>query len=582
MLVLIAITAPALQEVIPYVPFPSLPSAPLDEKNNGYGIAQQLCRARGAQGRLIWIDATANLDRVNTAEKIVTLVAKLKEVGFNTVVFDVKPILGETLYPSKFAPKLTEWVRPWATYKLPAEFDPLKVMSAECKRHGLSLIVSLNAFSEGHREFPQRGLAVEKPQWQTVLYENALTVDEQPLCDQPNVVEEGKLAIFTELSKLPKLAAGSFALALDKDGVVSALIEGTALAALAPRGTILVSTGGGGATSLRGRTVGEKLALTATPRLVRLGELPVRQIPLMTNPHHPEVRQRLLGILAELASGYELDGVIFDDRLRYAALNADFSENARQDFEKWLGKPVESWPTDIFRWEVQWPELARRWPVPGPLYESWLTFRAQSLKGFVSEAAKTVKTIKPSMSFATYVGSWYPDYPELGANWAAEDLQAGFHFLNDTYRAAGWASLTDFIVTGCYYKVPSLRDALAQGKPIGETVEAAGQFSNRAVHDQSFVYAGISLDAFKAKPDELKRVLQAACASTQGVMCFDLSHDIEPLWPVFAEAFQRPAQAPHAVPGLREELRKRSAARRASGIPEPPVILYRGSSGTGF
>lgn len=568
---------PALQA--PYLPFPRLPFVPLEEKNNGYGLAQQLCRERGAQGRLLWIDATANIDRVNTAEKIAALVTKIKSVGFNTIVFDVKPILGEVLYPSAFAPKLTEWVRPWATYRLPADFDPLKVMSAECQRQGLSLTVSLNAFSEGHREFPLKGLAVEKPEWQTVLYENSLKLGEQALGERPNVLEDGKLAIFTDLSKLPKLLPGSFALALDKEGTVVAQLDGPALATLAPSGTVLVAAGGASADYLKARQIGEKLSVTLTPRLVRLGELPVRQIPLMTSPHHPEVRQRLLNILKELATNYELDGVIFDDRLRFAALNADFSDNARREFEAWLGKPVESWPTDIFRWEVQWPELTRRWPVPGPLYESWLTFRAQTLRRFVVDAAQTVKTAKPNMTFATYVGSWYPDYPDLGANWAADDLQAGFHFLSDSYRATGWAGLTDFVVTGCYYKVPSIREAALQGKAIGDTVEAAGQFSNRAVNDQTFVYAGLSLDAFKGKPEELKKVLQAACATTQGVMCFDLSHDIEPLWPVFAEAFQRPAVAPHTSPALRAELKKRRGERQG---PPPAVILYRGTSGTGF
>jgi len=570
---------PALQAPAPYLPFPQLPFVPLEEKNNGYGLAQQLCRERGAQGRLLWIDATANIDRINTAEKITALVAKIKSVGFNTIVFDVKPILGEVLYPSAFAPKLTEWVRPWATYRLPADFDPLAVMSAECQRQGMSLTVSLNAFSEGHREFPLKGLAVAKPEWQSVLYENTLTIGDLPLSERPNALDADKLAIFTDPTKLPKLGAGSAAVVLDKDGAVVALIDGSALAALAPSGAVLVAPSGTGADYLRARALGEKLRPTLTPRFVRLGELPVRQIPLMTSPHHPEVRQRLLGILKELATRYELNGVIFDDRLRYAALNADFSDNARKDFEAGQGKPVEHWPEDIFRWEVQWPELARRWPVPGPLYESWLTFRAQTLRRFVADAAQTIKAAKPSMTFATYVGSWYPDYPELGANWAADDLQAGFHFLSEDYRATGWAGLTDFVVTGCYYKVPSIREAAQQGKAIGDTVEAAGQFSNRAVNDQAFVYAGISLDAFKGKPDDLKRVLQAACATTQGVMCFDLSHDIEPLWPVFAEAFQRPAVAPHTSPTLREELQKRRAARTG---PLPPVILYRGTSGTGF
>ena len=54
------------------------------------------------------LDATANLDRINTEEKITALVQKIKETGFNTLVLDVKPIVGVNhphdlkLYPEKF------------------------------------------------------------------------------------------------------------------------------------------------------------------------------------------------------------------------------------------------------------------------------------------------------------------------------------------------------------------------------------------------------------------------------------------------------------------------------------------------
>ena len=170
----------------------------------------------------------------------------------------------------------------------------------------------------------------------------------------------------------------------------------------------------------------------------------------------------------------------------------------------------------------------------------------------------------------------------VGANWAAPDVQAGFRFLNDAYRQTGWAGLTSFITTGCYYNTATIAEAVGANKNIGDSVEAAGQFSNRAVNDQAFVYAGISLDKFAGRPDQLRRVLQAAAASTQGVMVFDLSHNIDPLWNVFAEAFATPAQAPHAVPGLVEELRAKHEAQKVSGAPTPPVVIYRGTSGTGF
>jgi hypothetical protein len=65
-------------------------------------------------------------------------------------------------------------------------------------------------------------------------------------------------------------------------------------------------------------------------------------------------------------------------------------------------------------------------------------------------------------------------------------------------------------------------------------------------------------------------------------MVFDLSHDFDLLLPVFAEAFQRPVFAPHQVPGLLSELRSLRAMDRAAGVTPPPVILYRGASGTGF
>jgi hypothetical protein len=285
-------------------------------------------------------------------------------------------------------------------------------------------------------------------------------------------------------------------------------------------------------------------------------------------------------MLGEVALNYPADGIIFDDRLRYAGLYADFSPATRQQFEQYVGKRL-NWPDDIFRYQISFPTMERN-EIPGPYYDSWLTFRALTLRNWLSDAVRVVKTARPQMTVNTYVGSWYPDYPEVGANWAATDIQAGFRFLNSAYQQTGWAGLTSFITTGCYYTTATIAEAVANNKPIGDTVEAAGQFSNRAVNDQTFVYAGIALDKFPGRPDQLRRVLQAAAASTQGVMVFDLSHNIDPFWPIFAEAFAKPALPPHAVPGLVEELRAKHEAQKVSGAPTPPVVIYRGTSGTGF
>ena len=576
-----------------YLPFPTLPALPLDEANNGIGIAQKWTRERGLQGRLLWIDATANLDRINAAEKIQALVAKIKSVGFNTIVFEIKPIIGYTLYPSRYSPKMTEWVRPWGTQTLPADFDPLREMVNQTRLQGMSLIVSMNVFAEGHREF-KKGPGYDNPAWQTILYEPGLHIRRDvigtpayPVTDRANLAprDPDDLAMYTDLSRIGKLDAAAFVALIDTNGLVVAQLTGASLAALSPRiptgGAALVANSAAASNFLRLNALpGYKMTLDNTPYYLPISQRPERQVPLMTSPHNPDVRRRFLNMLTEVMQNYAVDGVIFDDRLRYASLNADFSEPAKRDFEAYVGKTLK-WPDDVFRYNVDFPTLERA-EVPGPYYDAWLVFRALTLRNFLAECVRTVKTVRPTALVSTYVGSWYPDYPEVGANWAADDLTAGFRFLNDSYRRTGWAGLTDFVTTGCYYQNASIFEAAGQGDSIGETVEAAGQFSNRAVNDQTFVYAGLQLDKFKGKPEMLRKCLQAAAATTQGVMIFDLSHDIDTFWPIFAEAFAKPALAPHQVPNLIAELRNEREKQKALGVSPPPVILYRGVSGTGF
>jgi hypothetical protein len=590
----ISVTPPPI--VPAYVPFPKLNTlAPvtLDEAHNGIGIAQQLTRERGYQGRVLWVDATANIDRYNTAQKVAELVSKVKSVGFNTIVLDIKPIIGFTLYPSKYAPKLTEWVKPWGTQTLPADFDPVREMTLQTRQQGINLILSMNAFSEGHRDFG-KGPGYDHPEWQTTLYDvqirvrrDASGVASQGISDTVNSPARlpENLAVYTDLSRLKSTDPNTLIAILDANGVVQAQLSAAALSVISPNlpsgGAALVATTPQTVAFLRlNASPAQKLVMDTVPVFVPISQRPDKQVPLMVNPNNPEVRKRSLDMIGEVAVNYPADGIIFDDRLRYAGLNADFSPETRREFEQYVGKSL-TWPDDVFRYQVNFPTMDR-YEVPGPYYDSWLTFRALTLRNWLSDVVRVVKTARPQMTVNTYVGSWYPDYPEVGANWAATDIQAGFRFLNSSYQQTGWAGLTSFITTGCYYSTATIAEAVAANRNIGDTVEAAGQFSNRAVNDQAFVYAGISLDKFAGKPDQLRRVLQAAAASTQGVMVFDLSHNIDPFWPIFADAFSKPALPPHAVPGLIEELRAKHEAQKTSGVPTPPVVIYRGTSGTGF
>ncbi len=588
----LVIEAPSL--AAPLLPFPHLPAVSLDTERNVFGSGQGLVRERGLQARMIWIDATANLDRINTAAKVQAVVEQIRKVGFNTIVLDVKPIIGETLHVSKFAPKLTQWTKAGVTKSMPADFDPLREMVRVAKDAGLGFYVSLNAFSEGHSYYPGRGAAFERPEWQTTYLETELRVrangEEESaylVSDKPDAPPRqlDDLSVYTNATRLPRLAPGAAVAVLDPGGRVVSLLDAESMGPVPPEipagGALLV-----GFTQASGDFLREKatpqvtLELLSRPAFVPASARLDRQIPVMTNPHLPEVQKRIVDMAVELVANYPVDGIVFDDRLRFAARNADFSDVARAAFEGWMRRKV-SWPEDILRWETTWPSLARR-EVPGPLYDHWATFRALTLRNFLVDVIRNVRGARSGVQVGTYVGSWYPDYPDIGANWAADDFEPGYRFADRAWRQTGWSPLVDFVITGCYYTVATIREAAESGKLIGATVEAAGQFSNRAVNDQTWVYAGLSLDQFKGNPDGLRRALQAAAATTQGIMCFDLSHDIDPMWPLFEEAFRTPAKAPHQVPGLRAELTRKKQSRRQSGAPAPPVILYTGVSGTGF
>src|SRR2546421_856358 len=109
-------------------PLAGAPPLLMDTYGYGANIANTVAAKHKLQARIMWIDATANIDRYNTEDKIVSLVQEIKSGGFNTIALDVKPISGQVIYPSAFAPKLTEWQG-----KIPpSDFVPVAIFVREC------------------------------------------------------------------------------------------------------------------------------------------------------------------------------------------------------------------------------------------------------------------------------------------------------------------------------------------------------------------------------------------------------------------------------------------------------------------
>ncbi len=128
--------------------------------------ANQVCRQRGLQGRVIWFDAEANLWELSTRSGVADVVARCKAANINTIVVDVKPLSGLVLYASAIAPRLREF----EGRSYPPGYDLLQTVIEEGHKAGIAVHAAINVFSEGSQKL-DAGPALTHPDWQCVGYE---------------------------------------------------------------------------------------------------------------------------------------------------------------------------------------------------------------------------------------------------------------------------------------------------------------------------------------------------------------------------------------------------------------------------
>lgn len=128
-------------------------------------MAKTNSTSKPVKPKLMWFDAEANFKRLSTKDSIDYYLNKIKQVGFTDVVLDIRPIMGDVLYDSKYAPRLREWdgfTRP--------DFDFVGYFVKKSHKLGLKIHFSLNVFVAGHNFF-DRGLCyTTNPEWASMVY----------------------------------------------------------------------------------------------------------------------------------------------------------------------------------------------------------------------------------------------------------------------------------------------------------------------------------------------------------------------------------------------------------------------------
>src|SRR3569833_3326247 len=109
------------------------------------GVARAVAQQAGLEGRVLWVDGTANLERLSPRQGVASLMDHNIRAHINTIVMDIKPLSGHVLYDSKLAPHLREW----KGFRYPSGYDLLKVALEEGHKRGLQFLVFFFVFCVG-------------------------------------------------------------------------------------------------------------------------------------------------------------------------------------------------------------------------------------------------------------------------------------------------------------------------------------------------------------------------------------------------------------------------------------------------
>ncbi len=146
------------------------PARPSSPQRASYTPPAGLARFQWAQEhhyemRTLWLDATANLERLSTREGVADILDKAVAAGFNTVGVGVKTSCGFALYNSRLAPRMGTFL---GRFTYPKGYDLLQTVLEEGHKRGLEVHALLMVFSDG-RKLDRSGPAYgPHAAWQTI------------------------------------------------------------------------------------------------------------------------------------------------------------------------------------------------------------------------------------------------------------------------------------------------------------------------------------------------------------------------------------------------------------------------------
>ncbi|MFD2044537.1 alpha amylase family protein [Ornithinibacillus salinisoli] len=518
---------------------------------------ENIIKNKNMKARILWYDLSANLDSLDTPEKVADIVSKTAQANINTIILDVKNRSGFVPYPSEFSPHLSESLNPKYNW-YPQDYDLVETVIEEAKKYDIEVHLNINVFSAGDIVY-QEGPAIDNPDWQTIVYDvNRIVTEEDgethPIHGFDQSRGTDQLVVYTpENNDVTPTNRWGIEVVVE-DGTIVDIVDqaiiGDREVPVPDNGYVLSGHGKARQWILDNVQVGEQLDIASVETDLK----PVSETAgpaAFMNPINPDVREYTWNVIEELVENYDIDGITLD-RARYNNIYTDFSELSREKFEESIGQELTNWPEDIFTVEFNGDEKEI---LPGPFYQEWIKWRAQNIHDYFEETKEIMHNLDSDVLFNTYVGSWHPLYYSEGVNWGSKDYHPDYDWAADDYNETGYADHLDFLMTGLYYGDVTI-DELEGRLPYWYSVEGAADLSMEVTDYDTFVYGSLYLLQYQDRPEDFKRAIRMTEEKMHGIMLFDLVYiEMYDWWPLLEEVFDKKTKAPHSIPGFLKQLR---------------------------
>lgn len=252
------------------------------------------------------------------------------------------------------------------------------------------------------------------------------------------------------------------------------------------------------------------------------------KVAVFLNPILPEVQEYCLSFIKELVTNYDFDGFALD-YCRYSGVESDFSEASKKDFEKYIGKEVKNFPTDIFTWEKD--EKGESYVSDKELAPLWYEYRSMVIHDFVKKVKEEIKAIKPDIRLEYWNASWHHVLYRQGQNWASKsyDPHGEYAWASENYKNTGFAEHLDRYMNGAYLE-------RVYGLDDNESIEFAYEKGKRIINGDNTMLGSI----YALEHEIMEDAAYVSLEQTDGLVVFDIVQVIRfDLWDEFKRAIDK-------------------------------------------